>query len=695
MLKEFYADMRSYYKKNKWMKFEFYFRQPFGLLILILNIITTIIMNHNRAGYIAALAMTIELLIGIILLSLILARKKYSYPCLIVLLVIEGISTPIWRFSVVSVASAGIMLVLLIVYYRGRKDFFYKERVEIDKRKRNRIIISLLGGLLIALTLVLIMCIETQRYMEQPAKAISYIAFDSSNTWTMKQAEEKAKKWIAAVNEKDILEIQKIIEEMLVEQEEETEGLFHLKKTVFQAGVNQEKCNAVLSCINAEEQGMAYYSLARIGHYYDERTSGNHELKVMAEENENGIFVNFIHGKSKMELAFIDMNEIVGEEGKGNLQKLGFSEEEIVSLMSGIYTDEDVPFIKILSMVSDEEYSQVFRNDPDELSAYAQDALYGYVYVLMSNGFKYDSGLHIIEQDFGQLECFINKILLMRAGNKKEDHSGRYFKILEDVGEYRMNCIADQLRQNYDQKEVIISLLPEFAQNVQLYTLFNSLNYRLNERLENTVQIKELGLGYLDFGKRYGSDLLDVCFSYEDDFSGRKNGYVNIKKVVGNDILHLKISLYSDIPSEEIIQLVLYGDVIRCDTIENEEVMLMGVHDANAILKLAWLENEGLLSLAGVNKELLEEGIEDIRNRANEENIFKERQEYLYAQYLLLTGEVCTDANGNPCEIQTIDDIVSVYVMEAIDDLESDYSQWMNGFDYIKYDIIHSYYLEN
>ena len=38
MFKEFYADMKEYEIKNKWMKFQFYFRQPFGLLISLVSL---------------------------------------------------------------------------------------------------------------------------------------------------------------------------------------------------------------------------------------------------------------------------------------------------------------------------------------------------------------------------------------------------------------------------------------------------------------------------------------------------------------------------------------------------------------------------------------------------------------------------------------------------------------------------------
>lgn len=698
MLKEFYEDMKLYYKKNKWMKFEFYFRQPFGLLWFIIKIVSTVITNHSREGSIAAMLMAIDLTIWIMLLFFIVMRKKYSYFSLIILLVLEAVSVPMKAgLSFWSVAAAGVFYLLLIVYYRGRKDFFFKERPEAEKSKKKIIFGSVLGVILICLICAVTASFQMKKYVEKPAKVITYVAADTENPWTREQAEKIAESWVNAVEEKDMEELREIVEEMFVEQKG-TEGFLCLKKTVYQAGIDQDKCSNVLAHIDAETQGLAYYSLVRISHYFDAAQGRNHEAEVEVQEKESGICVTFKYGKSETELAFTDMNEIVGEEGKQKLGQMNFSKEEIISLMSGIYTDEDISFIKELAGVADGKYEQVFKNDPDELSAYAQDALYNYVYTLMENGIEHDSRLWVTKQDFGQLENFVNEILLMRAGNKKEDFSIRYLKILEDEGKYHMNDAAERLRCNYAYKETVIGILPDFAQNVQLYTLFDLLGYRLYEKngliFKNIMQIENLGLGYLYQDWRRDANLLDDCFSYKENISGRKGEpkCVGLEKETEYGVYYLEQSLQDRMTAEEEMWILLYGDVILSDADGDERaVMMWGAHDANAILKLEWLKNGGIMSLAGGDRERFKEEIEDIRNSAY--NSYSEHQEEQECrEYLLLTGEACTDIDGNPCPIREVEDIFPAYVLRTMLGIQNKYAYMTNDFDYIAYNIIDEYY---
>ena len=56
MFKEFFEDIKLFEKEStwlrfKWMKFEFYFRQPFGMVCLLALIIYRLIQNDSREGY--------------------------------------------------------------------------------------------------------------------------------------------------------------------------------------------------------------------------------------------------------------------------------------------------------------------------------------------------------------------------------------------------------------------------------------------------------------------------------------------------------------------------------------------------------------------------------------------------------------------------------------------------------------------
>ncbi|MDE7251131.1 MAG: hypothetical protein K2N82_14895, partial [Lachnospiraceae bacterium] len=502
MFKDFYVNMKEYKIKNKWMKFDFYFRQPFGLLGFLAVLAVLLFRADGRIGRLYTLAVVTIIIINVLLLYLTFLREKYSYHCWIALQVLDMfLSIPYKDFSICRLLVPVVFLILLVLYYRNRRDFFYRERVEEDCEDKKRKFI--IGGFLSAMAVIFVMATLMygmhKRYMENPAKTKEYIASVTEDTWTEEETEALASGWITAVEGKNTEKIQKIIEEIYVERERSQSFLF-LRQTEFQAGIDQEKSDKMLSYIDAKDHGMAYYSLARISHYYDARTSQNHEMMVSVQEKKEGIYAVLQHGKSKTEIDFIDMNEVVGEAGKDHFRNLEFSEEEIVSLLSSVYTDKDISFVKELAeTVGEEEYTQLLQNDPDELSAYGQDALYSYAYGLMNCGIEYelDSSLTVTNQDFEQLQSFVNGILCIRSG-KKRYYCERYLKILEDKGKVHMNDAADQLRLNYDQKEKVINLLPEFAYNAQLNILFKVLIYRLNDagniKSEDTMQIEDTGI---------------------------------------------------------------------------------------------------------------------------------------------------------------------------------------------------------
>ena len=694
MIIEFYKDLKSYYKNSKWMRFEFYFRQPFSLLVLLIMTIITMIMAHDRPEKITAIVLAIFFLIGLMLLLLIYARKKCSYCSLIVLLIIQEISIPIvGDFSFWSIAFAIVFLTLLIIYYRKRKDFFNKESSENGINKKSIVIGSVLGGLMVFLLIVLGINIAALNYNEKSAKVISYITDEIQDEWTTEQTKETAERWINAVEEKNFTEIQTIIESMIIEQEQELEDSFFFKKTVFKAGIDRKKCNAVLAFIDAEEQGLAYYSLVRIGNYYDEQRNGNHELETEVAENGEGIYVTFRHGKSEIELAFTDMNEIVGEEGKCYLHQMNFSDEQIVSMLSSIYVDEDISFVSELAKASGTgEYVQILRNDPDKLSAYAQDALYSYVYQLASNGFEYDSRLCITEQNFEGLESIMNQILLMPREDKQEDYSKRYLKILEDEGKYHMNVAAEQLRQNYDKKELVIYLIPEFIQNVQLYTLFDDLLCRLDEinNLKDTMRVEELGLYYIFVGEEGSSSLLIDGFGYREivENNGRKlETDIMLKKYTGNETLLLKERLDSDTTVEEDLWIALYGDAIVCDATGDKEetvIIMQGVHDANAILKAEWMKNKGLSCFTSeTTGDEIKKEIENLILNASSES----ETDNAVDMYLLWEGK----NYGN--SYRKITDMKAAEINNYIRILENMTKDWGEEFKYIQYSIIDDYYL--
>lgn len=703
MLKEFYTDMKEYEIKNKWMKFDFYFRQPFGILVLLASLAVLLSRANGRMGKVYTLVVAVIISVVILLLYLTFLREKYSYHCWIALLVLDMFLHISYKdFSIWKSIIPVVFLILLVTYYRNRRDFFYKERIDEDYEERERKIIIgwLLGMMAVVFMMATLLYGVHKNYMEKQAKAKEYITSVTGSTWTEDEAETLALGWVTAVEGKSIEEIQKIIEEIYVEREM-SRSFFFLKWTEFQAGIDWEKCDKILSYIDANDYGMAYYSLARISHYYDACTNRKHEMMVSVQEKEGGICAILQHGKSKTEIDFIDMNEVVGEVGKDHFRDLEFSEEEIIFLLSDIYTDEDISFVgELAEAAGEEEYTQLFQNDPDKLSAYGQDALYSYAYGLMDCGMEYelDYCLTVIDQDFEELQNFVNGILRTRSGKKEKYYCERYLKILEDHGKVHMDAAADKLRRYYDQKEMVRNVLPEFAMNSQLNIWTCSLIYRLNEgrgvEYGTTMQISELQV----------DNLLSDVFNYTEilEKKGKEDCQtVELIKETGESIArsyYLQLDSFSGLEAKgmDIKELILYGDVIypRLNLVYSE-IITGGIHDANAILKYRWLEKEGLAQMAEVSKEdyiNISVGFMDgIRN--SEDGTDTNTQ--LNIMYLLWTGEPCRKENGDLYQIRSLDDISYHDIWYWIGELERIYGQALQDFSFFSYDILLNYYFDD
>ena len=704
MFKEFYADMKEYEIKNKWMKFQFYFRQPFGLLISLVSLAVLLFRADGRMGKIYTLVTAVIISVAVLLLYLTFLREKYSYHCWIAFLVLDMfLYIPYKDFSIWGAIVPVVLFMLLVTYYRNRKDFFYKERLEEDYEQRERKILIgvLLGAMAVIFMVAALMYSIHKRYMEKPAKAKEYITSATEGTLTEEEAEALALGWITAVEGKNTEEIQKIIEEIYVEREEIQRFLF-LKQTEFQAGIDQENANKILSYIDAKDHGLAYYSLARISYYYDARTGRNHEMMVSVQEGEEGICAVLQHGKSKTEIEFIDMNEVVGEAGKDHFRNLDFPEEEIVSLLSNVYTDKDISFVRELAeAVGEGEYTQLLQNDPDELSAYGQDALYRFMYGLMDCGMEYelDYCLTVTDQDFEQLQSFVNSILRIRSGKKEKYYCERYLKILEDKGKVHMDAAADKLRRYYDQKEMVINVLPEFAINSQLNIWTCSLIYRLNRGrgvgYGTTMQIEELQV----------DNLLPDIFRYTEILEKKgKETYLRIElyKRIGKSIArsyYSKLDSFSglEVNGIDVMELILYGDEIypQLNLVYGENIT-GGMHDANAILKYRWLEKKGLARMAEVSKEdYIDISVGLLDSIRNSEGDGTDAINQLNIMYLLWTGEPCRKENGDLYQIQSLDDISYYTIWYWIGELERIYGRELQGFDYLEYSILHDYYFDD
>ncbi|GFI05012.1 MAG: hypothetical protein HFI44_16110 [Lachnospiraceae bacterium] len=122
---ELFGDLRAYDKSKNWMWFELFICQPIGLYNCLAFTINSFLMkNYVMRTWV----MLIISIVWVGLTVMTLARKGYSYRCWIALLILQTITSLMnARLSFWSITIPEIMLVLLVLYYNGRKAFFYKE----------------------------------------------------------------------------------------------------------------------------------------------------------------------------------------------------------------------------------------------------------------------------------------------------------------------------------------------------------------------------------------------------------------------------------------------------------------------------------------------------------------------------------------------------------------------------------------
>lgn len=135
-MEELFVDLQAYGKDKKWMWFELFIRQPMGLRNLVYFIVSVFLVgNHGVRTW----GMVIILIVWVVLALMTLARKRYSYSSWIALLVLQTVVNLMNReISFLSAVTQEIILVLLILYYSKRKDFFYKEASDAEPGVKSR-----------------------------------------------------------------------------------------------------------------------------------------------------------------------------------------------------------------------------------------------------------------------------------------------------------------------------------------------------------------------------------------------------------------------------------------------------------------------------------------------------------------------------------------------------------------------------
>lgn len=559
---------------------------------------------------------------------------------------------------------------------------------------------------------------------------------------------------------------------------------------VYEVGLDEEKVSDILGELNPETDGLAYYSLQRRSKYTQRvevpisessEEVAKESFEINFEAKDNKLVSVFTTNGETMRLASVDMNEVIGEDGKRGFDKLKYSKEERIALMSSIYTDEDIPFIRdLVRAETEEDYREVFQHDPNLLSVNTKAGLYNYSVALVDKNVKYDENMMITKQDFTQLESFINGMLYKESDRIKfenyeiggtNDWAGDYRKeYLESMimcGETQMDILRYQMEANYNNTDYVKNSLGWFAENTQILSLYATIDTRMSKCpvylfQDNYMKIDGLGLDFVSGEEGASENINEIMFSYcenlmydDEAVAKEENGEayatnIKISKLTGKDVAVEEFSKecekkvkqaryalpngiikactamvpdyipyvgeivdealgYADLvdngvsvyeayreaeeANKKMNQMLSGAQIVYTAKVGNSKVdsdiVLGGKYDANALLKMEQLENEGLVSFhiekdIAINNEIINniDG-NDLKNDIDSEKF-----------YLLWYGETYVEENNEQCSLRLIKDIKINEVREKISDLEEANLNEKQRIDYLDYNIIENKYLK-
>ena len=312
----------------------------------------------------------------------------------------------------------------------------------------------------------------------------------------------------------------------------------------YEVSLDNDITGRVLKELDPVTDGLAYYSLQRRRNYTEsiEKTAYGLSPKepeidfdISFKEADGKLISVFKTGRKTVELSSVNMNKVVGPEGKSCLRDLGFSEPEMTALMSCIYTDDDITFIGDLAKANTEtDYREVFQNNPDNLSLYTKLGLYNYSLALLDKSMTYNDELEITIQDFGRLEEFINGMLYKKsdfaiaqdydAGRTDKpyypDRRDQYLDAMITTGQIHAGILGTQLESHYNDVEYVWANLPHFAESTQLLSLYATLATRMDEcngyGSDCYAHISNLGIYDDPSCKEPNADMNQFMFSYHE-----------------------------------------------------------------------------------------------------------------------------------------------------------------------------------
>ncbi|MED9903946.1 MAG: hypothetical protein UFG06_07160 [Lachnospiraceae bacterium] len=421
----------------------------------------------------------------------------------------------------------------------------------------------------------------------QDIEMILYLSKDvlarGADSWTAEEAQMVAQTWNMCIDTQNTEGIEGILAQLqYIETTEEGK---------YEICLNQEKIGRIMEYLNPYEQGNAYFTLSRAGKFYGSfckppvitvrADKEKDEIKLILTADSDSWF-----DKKSVEITAADLYSGIGEEGIATMNRLGFSDGQIVGLLKNVYTDQDQAFVYQLFLADEtEEYAQVFLTDPNQLSTYMSGGLYQYSYLLADNHLSHAEDGTITAMDFGRLETFLNGILSSQSthleeiiyetefGNKSrweektDSYAGEYLGLLAGESEFALEQTAGYMYVYYSEPDVIRPLIPVFNKQADMCALYTALLYQKTKTeaehegyaYQDKVyqQISELKLD-VDMTEQNGN-LSGAGFLYRTEtlqdgksLFGTKEQHVSVQRIIPTDCeVQEKIQHYIDAVHEK------------------------------------------------------------------------------------------------------------------------------------------------
>lgn len=296
----------------------------------------------------------------------------------------------------------------------------------------------------------------------------------------------------------------------------------------YQFKSDEQKIQLIMSHLDPETQGMAYYTLNRLNHMSSDvmaiygtkdniQNRATHNIDVTDEDGTIRIkistSVNSMPGYADEHfdamISLSDMNDIIDIK-QNSIKQLGFSGEEIQWMRMNAFTDTDV---KLLDALSHGEYEAAFMCDPTELSEETQIVLTKFANQVIIKAVENQSE-NIPDQ---RATDFINAVLHTspeRCGNRGNNTVHDYLDILGDTNLMLLKSeigLCTPILNDKTPPEELKALQQEWKNLYVLHGLWETL-----EEATRSEYFHNLDSNYYDGDYTFQIDNLEISDPFAD-----------------------------------------------------------------------------------------------------------------------------------------------------------------------------------